>query len=246
MSSWYLLKEEERRKILNKGIKDCSVCHRELPLNEFYKDKTVKSGIKARCKECMCNSVKAYLRSDKGKVVRGQYEQLPRVKERRARYMKSPDRKNFMEEYRRSGRHKAWWDAYMKTEKYKESQRRYSKSEKWTSFLNSEEGRAMRKEAFRKYKQTEKYRAKVARENHKRRALEPSTVATLMADDWEAIKKQYKYRCVYCGEKKELARDHIIPLSKNGPLTKENIVPACKRCNSIKGNRPVLLQLLVG
>lgn len=35
----------------------------------------------------------------------------------------------------------------------------------------------------------------------------------------------------------ELTFDHIIPASKNGKLSWENIVPACRTCNSAKANR---------
>lgn len=53
---------------------------------------------------------------------------------------------------------------------------------------------------------------------------------------WEEIKKQYQYRCVYCGKKTdELTRDHIIPLLYGGSHTMNNIVPACRSCNSKKG-----------
>jgi len=43
--------------------------------------------------------------------------------------------------------------------------------------------------------------------------------------------------CYYCGVKvgsKNLTMDHIIPLSRGGRSTKENIVPACKECNTKK------------
>ncbi len=43
--------------------------------------------------------------------------------------------------------------------------------------------------------------------------------------------------CYYCGAKvgsKNLTMDHIIPLSRGGKSTRENIVPACKECNNKK------------
>lgn len=47
--------------------------------------------------------------------------------------------------------------------------------------------------------------------------------------------------CKYCGvafsEKTPPTIDHVIPLSKGGTHTKDNIVLACKSCNSKKGNR---------
>ncbi len=44
-------------------------------------------------------------------------------------------------------------------------------------------------------------------------------------------------RCYYCGRNvppKELTMDHIVPVIRGGKSTKNNIVPACKECNSKK------------
>ena len=51
-------------------------------------------------------------------------------------------------------------------------------------------------------------------------------------------------RCVYCGRDLMIdfdtfmitEEDHLIPLSKNGPDSDENIVTACSVCNRLKGN----------
>ncbi|MDR2872248.1 MAG: HNH endonuclease [Xanthomonadaceae bacterium] len=46
--------------------------------------------------------------------------------------------------------------------------------------------------------------------------------------------------CLYCGkpfERPQLTRDHVLPLSKGGRDTWENVVTACLTCNSRKGNR---------
>lgn len=43
--------------------------------------------------------------------------------------------------------------------------------------------------------------------------------------------------CYYCGLKfgfKNLTMDHIIPLSRGGRSTKDNLVPCCKECNTRK------------
>ncbi|HOJ59329.1 MAG TPA: HNH endonuclease [bacterium] len=47
------------------------------------------------------------------------------------------------------------------------------------------------------------------------------------------------YSCQYCGEQlpsDELTLDHVIPLSRGGKDTWNNVVTACKRCNHKKGN----------
>ncbi len=45
------------------------------------------------------------------------------------------------------------------------------------------------------------------------------------------------YRCQYCGRREDLTVDHVIPRSRGGRDTWENLVTACTRCNSRKGNR---------
>lgn len=61
------------------------------------------------------------------------------------------------------------------------------------------------------------------------------------SDQWSEMKAAYDYRCAYCERQMaRLTQDHIIPLSKGGPHTASNIVPACRRCNSKKGARGVL------
>lgn len=43
--------------------------------------------------------------------------------------------------------------------------------------------------------------------------------------------------CIYCCEKAKLTVDHLLPISKGGPHTLSNLLPACHSCNSSKGNR---------
>lgn len=43
--------------------------------------------------------------------------------------------------------------------------------------------------------------------------------------------------CAYCGSANDLSWDHIIPMSKGGPDTADNLILCCKSCNSSKGNR---------
>lgn len=52
------------------------------------------------------------------------------------------------------------------------------------------------------------------------------------------VLRRDEHYCQYCGEKKtELTIDHIIPKSRGGSDSWENLVAACKKCNNKKGNR---------
>jgi hypothetical protein len=54
----------------------------------------------------------------------------------------------------------------------------------------------------------------------------------------ENVFKRDNYECVYCGHslRRDLTLDHVIPQSKGGENTWENLVTACKRCNSQKAD----------
>lgn len=44
-------------------------------------------------------------------------------------------------------------------------------------------------------------------------------------------------QCYYCGKSfapDELTMDHLVPVSRGGKASRNNVVPACKECNSSK------------
>ncbi|MFN3597476.1 MAG: HNH endonuclease [Rubricoccaceae bacterium] len=45
------------------------------------------------------------------------------------------------------------------------------------------------------------------------------------------------HRCQYCGATERLTLDHVVPRSRGGGDTWENLVAACVPCNNRKGNR---------
>ncbi len=58
--------------------------------------------------------------------------------------------------------------------------------------------------------------------------------------DWERVRDDiFGNRCAYCGEADRLEMEHAIPINmeKLGEHHLGNLVPACKRCNSDKGNK---------
>ena len=46
-----------------------------------------------------------------------------------------------------------------------------------------------------------------------------------------------KFECQYCGSMNELTFDHLIPRSKGGVTSWENVITACSPCNLRKGNK---------
>jgi len=54
----------------------------------------------------------------------------------------------------------------------------------------------------------------------------------------EYVKEREKAEeCIYCGARKDLTLDHILPRSRGGLDTPDNAVWVCKSCNSSKGDK---------
>ena len=51
------------------------------------------------------------------------------------------------------------------------------------------------------------------------------------------IFKRDGHQCVYCGTREHLTLDHVIPRSRGGRDSWHNLVTACQRCNTEKGDR---------
>lgn len=50
------------------------------------------------------------------------------------------------------------------------------------------------------------------------------------------IFKRDRHRCAYCNTKENLTIDHVVPRSQGGRDSWDNLVTACQKCNSKKGN----------
>ena len=50
------------------------------------------------------------------------------------------------------------------------------------------------------------------------------------------VYKRDGFSCVYCGTHDNLTLDHVVPRSQGGRDTWENLVTACQKCNSRKGD----------
>ena len=75
----------------------------------------------------------------------------------------------------------------------------------------------------------------IPRDTHRRKITRRAVFAR---DNWT---------CQYCGSRANLTVDHVVPRSKGGPSSWENIVASCAPCNRRKGNalpRQVGMRLL--
>ncbi|WP_051331003.1 HNH endonuclease [Aneurinibacillus terranovensis] len=63
------------------------------------------------------------------------------------------------------------------------------------------------------------------------------TKATIPPDIRSAVLERDNYTCRYCDSKIDLTLDHIYPESRGGEATMDNLVVACRSCNSKKGSK---------
>lgn len=75
---------------------------------------------------------------------------------------------------------------------------------------------------------------------NKRRAVEKDATATLTAQEWKEIKDKYGNHCIYPGcNSTKVTLDHVIPLSKGGTHTADNVQPLCLKHNLKKFTKAI-------
>ncbi len=56
--------------------------------------------------------------------------------------------------------------------------------------------------------------------------------------EWER-EQETPQQCVFCGSTADLTTDHLIPKSRGGDDSADNLVLTCKQCNSARGDKGV-------
>lgn len=67
---------------------------------------------------------------------------------------------------------------------------------------------------------------------------------SLTPSQWSGRLAEFNYSCAYCLDaSNDLTADHMIALSRGGANSIDNIVPACRSCNSKKGAKTIFSML---
>ena len=138
------------------------------------------------------------------------------------------------------------WKEYDKFHIRPESNRPYSKCKKCHNFYSAlrqkcnPPDKEKRKTWARKNYQSKWYQKDVyaARQCAKEINIE----STLTPEEWKEICESCGFICILCGEKlttisnkvNTLTLEHILPLTRGGKNTADNVAPACFVCNSAK------------
>lgn len=149
-------------------------------------------------------------------------------------------RKKNREAIRKKARNKYATDEDLK-EKSKQYQKEYRKNNKdkinaYHRKYYTTVGREKHNETKRRWSKTPKGKLKEQRSSYKRRSI-LKEVGNHTVEEWNNIVKLHSNKCALCKEEKKLTKDHIIPLSKGGVNTIDNLQPLCRGCNARKGNK---------
>lgn len=236
-------------------FKTCSKCHRELPLTEkyFFKCKRNKDGFAGTCKECSGHKfITHYKSKSEFKICNKCGRKLPATEEY---FHKKKGTYDGLHSICKECRLSKYKDEYYKNqEKMRERNRirgiKYKKAILENKKKYYAQNRAKILEYKKEYydnnrKEILKYKSRYGKENkeklkirnHRRDAEKQKLEHNFTKKEWEECKKHFEYKCAYCGEKLLLTQEHFIALHNGGEYTKNNIIPACRSCNSSKQDK---------
>jgi len=96
------------------------------------------------------------------------------------------------------------------------------------------------KERFRKreaYKKDPQQKEQTAVKNSVRRTRVTKSGGAFTREQWVALCRSYRFRCLCCGKRKKLTVDHVVPVSRGGTSFISNIQPLCDTCNKAKSSK---------
>jgi len=201
------------------AVKTCTKCHIEKDLSQFNKSKLGIFGLRGECKDCQSKYRQEHYskNADASKAyTRQTYWNNPEKARsyRRESYAANPERE----------RRAAVIDRQQNPERVIAYNKAYYKN---NAAAMREKSKTWRKNNPEKKSLYDRLR------NYIRKGAD----GKYSAQEWENLKADYGYKCAYCGKQKKLTADHVIAIKNGGSNFIENIVPACRSCNSSKKDK---------
>lgn len=104
---------------------------------------------------------------------------------------------------------------------------------------NPEKAKAIRERSY--YSDIAHSRLMGQASEQRRRAVRRSAPGRGVSKEvWLGVCELFDGVCAYCLTAKATSMDHVVPMAKGGAHDVDNIVPACKSCNSRKGVKSIL------
>ncbi len=203
--------------------KICRRCGIEKSISSFYPGPRYRDGLYPWCKECH-KAWREETREKRNAQMREWHQKQRQDPEWLARsradalerYHADPERKERIKQARREREQKRW-----RTDLTYRTRKNRQKAESIERRMDDPEFVAKR-------------RAWLHNNAHRRRARQLGAQGSFTREEWQQLREQYNNRCARCGSQDRLAADHIVPLSRGGSNSIENIQPLCKSCNSQK------------
>lgn len=216
--------------------KVCSRCGITKSHSEYGPNRVSKDGIQAACRKCQnAASIKRYYANaeERRAKMRKHYADNAESKRIEAAKYRAENREDILL-YK-----KAYYQKNKDTPEYKAKAKEYRESAKDRAVEYRIEYREKNSEYLVQKslewarKNPEKRRAIAHNYKVKRRAKEAAGMPTKELAEWSISQKKV---CYWCGKRcpKNYHIDHYQPLSKGGPHETENLVIACKQCNTRK------------
>jgi 5-methylcytosine-specific restriction endonuclease McrA len=126
--------------------------------------------------------------------------------------------------------------------KYKETNRKRMKEYRIKNPNKIKEWREKNREHLREYerKRYELNPERAIQYSRKRKLRMKGIEAKLTQEDWNTLLEAFENKCFICRREEpeiKLTKDHILPISKGGDDSFENIMVICNFCNSRKGTK---------
>lgn len=221
----------------------CKKCNTDYPPTDLYfrKAPKCKAGIVSTCKICDRERARQYRANDldnKRAMARESYHRN-KNKDYNKKRVKRINTKHYSENREdRIKSAKEWNDNHKehRSEYLKEYRKTYEKVNadiiRKRKKLHRENNPEAYKQRRRNWVIKNPDRNKIIKQ--RRRSREKLVLCCFDIYDWQRCLDYFNNKCAYCGKDRKLQQDHFIALEWGGEYTKNNIIPACKPCNSSK------------
>ena len=220
-------------------FKICTKCGENLPATTeyFHKKKSGKYGLHAICKKCIKEYNKTRFENNKDEILEKKRKYNSNNKEKIREYNKdyykdnTDKKKELSKKYRENN--KEYYREYNK--KYYEDNKEQLKSYNKDYRINNAVELSKKQKEYVKNNPDKIFNNRQKHRNYDNSA----TVNKISKEQWRQMLDFFDNKCAYSGEElteENFSIDHIIPISKGGDNSINNIVPCTKSVNLSKWN----------